>query len=53
MIIYGPYTDLIFTLGGGTHVATLDPDTQTFLMTQLHVDIPEGKAEFAINASNA
>ena len=25
MIVYGPHTDLVVTLGAGTHVATLDP----------------------------
>ena len=53
MIVYGPHTDLVVTLGAGTHAATFDPDTQTFRMTRLNVHIPEGKAEFAINASNA
>ena len=53
MFIYGPNTALVFSLGAGTHVATLDPATGEFRMTQLHFLIPEGRAEFAINASNA
>lgn len=53
MIAYGPHTALVFTLGAGTHVATLDPRTGEFRVTAMHIHIPEGKAEFAINAANA
>ena len=53
MITYGPHVALVFTIGAGAHVATLDPRTQVFRMTRIHFHIPEGRAEFAINASNA
>jgi fructose-1,6-bisphosphatase I len=53
LIVYGPHLDFVFTVGAGTHAATLDPDSGVFRMTRFDMAIPEGKAEFAINASNA
>ncbi len=53
VFVHGPSACLIFTLGSGTHVATLDPSTRAFRVTAFHVLIPEGKPEFAIDASNA
>jgi fructose-1,6-bisphosphatase I len=44
---------LAFTLGAGAHVATLDPEAGAFRMTAYDLKIPEGRSEFAINASNA
>ena len=51
-VIYGPQTALILTLGRGTHIFTLDPDSQQFRLTQEAVQIPETTREFAINVSN-
>jgi fructose-1,6-bisphosphatase I len=51
-VIYGPQTILVFTVGEGTHMCTLDPETSTFVITKVNVTIPEGSPEFAINASN-
>ena len=51
--LYGPQTSLMFTTGAGTHVATLDPQTDTFIVTHPHLTIPEGRHEFAINMSNS
>jgi fructose-1,6-bisphosphatase I len=53
IIIYGPHTSLVFSVGAGTHVATLDPATGVFRMTSLHLRIPEHVAIFSINAANA
>ncbi len=53
MFIYGPHAALVFTLGSGTHVAVLDPEAREFAMTRRHIHIPEGRPEYAINASNA
>ena len=53
VILYGPHVAMTFTTGAGAHVAVLDPDTRRFHMTRLNLHIPEGSAEFAINASNA
>lgn len=51
-VIYGPQTALVFTIGQGTHIATLDPASQSFILTQPNIAVPEGAREFAINASN-
>lgn len=51
-VIYGPHTALVFTLGNGTHIATLDPGAGQFYLTHLNVLVKEGSPEFAINASN-
>ena len=51
-VIYGPQTALVLTLGEGTHIFTLNPDTGEFCLTQAHVRIPESTSEFAINSSN-
>jgi fructose-1,6-bisphosphatase I len=53
VVLYGPQTQMIFTVGAGTHVATLDPTTGKFIVSQPHLAIPEGKHEFAINMSNS
>jgi fructose-1,6-bisphosphatase I len=52
-VIYGPQTCLMFTTGAGTHEATLDPDSETFRISQLSLAIRDGSVEFAINASNS
>jgi len=51
-VMYGPQTMLVFSTGAGTHVATLDPVTDCFILTRRTVAVPEGSTEFAINASN-
>jgi fructose-1,6-bisphosphatase I len=53
LILYGPHLEFVFTLGAGTHVATLDPTSGLFRMTKFSLAIPEGRPEFAINAANA
>jgi fructose-1,6-bisphosphatase I len=50
--VYGPTTQLVITLGDGTHAFTLDRETYTFILTQEKIRIPEDTAEFAINTSN-
>jgi len=51
-VIYGPQTALVLTLGNGTHIFTLNPDTGEFCLTQPNIRIPEDTREFAINTSN-
>jgi len=51
-VIYGPQTALVLTLGEGTHVFTLNPDTGEFCLTTPSVRIPGDTNEFAINTSN-
>jgi fructose-1,6-bisphosphatase I len=50
--IYGPQTALVLTVGDGTHVFTLNPDTDVFCLTASNLKIPEETSEFAINTSN-
>ncbi len=51
-IIYGPQTALVLTIGEGTHIFWLDPETKTFLLVKRNVSIPEETREYAINSSN-
>lgn len=51
-IMYGPATLLVLTLGQGTHVFTLNHDSQAFELTQQTLAVPEETSEFAINTSN-
>jgi fructose-1,6-bisphosphatase I len=51
-VIYGPQTALVLTLGDGTHIFTLNPDTDQFCLTVPNIRIPEETSEFAINTSN-
>lgn len=51
-MVYGPQTTVVFTVGDGTHVATLDRDNGNWLVTQTNMKMIEGKREYAINASN-
>lgn len=51
-ILYGPSTMLALTTGNGTHLFTLDPDSETYLLTTEHVQISSSTKEFAINMSN-
>jgi len=51
-VIYGPQTALVLTLGEGTHIFTLNPDTGEFCLTSPNIQIPEETREFAINTSN-
>jgi fructose-1,6-bisphosphatase I len=51
-MVYGPFTSLVLSVGAGTQVFTLDPDTKRFLRTAYSVAIPPVTSEFAINSSN-
>jgi fructose-1,6-bisphosphatase I len=51
-VIYGPQTAMALTLGSGTHIFTLNPDTGEFCLTHLHIQVPQDTNEFAINTSN-
>ena len=50
--IYGPQTAMALTLGSGTHIFTLNPDTGEFCLTHPYIQVPEDTNEFAINTSN-
>ena len=51
-MVYGPQTTIVFTVGNGTHVATLDRKAGEFLITMENMKMITGKREYAINASN-
>jgi len=51
-MVYGPQTTIVFSVGQGTHVATLDRDSGEFLVTLTNMKMITGKHEYAINASN-
>ena len=53
LVFYGPHTSFVFTTGAGTHVATLDPASARFYLTNINLCAPEGRNEFAINMSNS
>jgi fructose-1,6-bisphosphatase I len=51
-IIYGPQTAIVLTLGEGTHIFWLAPDTGNFLLAKRDIQIPPVTREYAVNASN-
>ena len=51
--VYGPQTIFVVTLGEGVAAFTLDPESDTFLMTTAVLKIPEATQEFAINMANS
>ncbi|HMT13796.1 MAG TPA: class 1 fructose-bisphosphatase [Aestuariivirga sp.] len=51
-VVYGPQTVLVFTLGCGTHMATLDRSTGKFFVTARKVMVDATCREYAINMSN-
>ena len=51
-VIYGPQTQLVFTMGHGTVVFTLDLSSGTYLQTCEGMNIPAAAKEYAINCSN-
>ncbi|WP_181702418.1 class 1 fructose-bisphosphatase [Chthonobacter albigriseus] len=51
-VIYGPHTDIVFSVGEGVEVFTLDRASGTFFLRTDLSDIPEETNEFAVNASN-
>src|SRR5258706_10828217 len=50
--VYGPTTQLVITVGDGSHGFTLDRETYTFVLTIPDIKIPADTAEFPINTSN-
>ncbi len=50
--IYGPSTQLVITVGRGTHGFTLDREIGNFVLTHPDIRIPEEGTDYLINASN-
>ncbi len=51
-VLYGPSVMLVLSTGKGVAMFTLDPDQNSFLLTEADVSIPADANEFAINMSN-
>lgn len=51
-VVYGPQTQMVFTLGRGVVMFTLDRESNEFLLTLPAAQIPAAAKEFAINCSN-
>src|SRR5258706_4980649 len=51
-IIYGPQTALVLSLGQGTHIFWINPETREFLLVKRNVNIPATTREYAVNSSN-
>jgi fructose-1,6-bisphosphatase I len=51
-VVYGPHTALVLTLREGAHAFTLDREAGAFVLTRPGARIPQGRREYAINASN-
>jgi len=50
--IYGPSTELVVTVGSGTHGFTLDREIGNYVLTKRDLRIPASTSEYAINAAN-
>jgi fructose-1,6-bisphosphatase len=50
--IYGPSTQIVITVGRGTHGFTLDREIGNFVLTHPDIRIPEEGSDYLINASN-
>lgn len=50
--IYGPSTQLVLTVGNGTHGFTLDREIGNFVLTHHDIRIPATASDYLINASN-
>lgn len=51
-VIYGPQTQMVFTIGRGVNMFTLNPQTGEYILTTENVKVSESAKEFAINCSN-
>jgi len=52
LIIYGPQTSFVITLGNGVHVFTLDRRAGVFQLAIPRLAVPTDSTEYAVNASN-
>jgi fructose-1,6-bisphosphatase I len=52
-VLYGPHTALALTVRDGTHLFVLDPASRQFQHSTGPLQVPKGRREYAINASNA
>lgn len=52
IVVYGPQTSLVLSLGRGTHIFILDRNRGEFVLAKRDVQVPRSAREYAINASN-
>jgi fructose-1,6-bisphosphatase I len=53
LVVYGPHVAFVFTTGAGVRIATLDPDTNEYRVSDGVARIPAESNEFAINGANS
>ena len=51
-VLYGPHTSLVLTVRSGVALFILDRHSGTYRQTRQALLIPEGRSEYAVNASN-
>jgi fructose-1,6-bisphosphatase I len=53
LVVYGAHVAFVFTTGAGVRIATLDPETNEYRVSDGVARIPAESNEFAINAANS
>ncbi|MEN9224759.1 MAG: class 1 fructose-bisphosphatase [Thermostichus sp. DRC_bins_24] len=48
-ILYGPSTQLVYSIGKGVHSFTLDPSLGEFILSQSHIRTPERGSVYSLN----
>lgn len=51
-VLYGPSTVLVYSLGTGVHVFTLDPSLGEFILSQENIQVPERGPVYSVNEGN-
>lgn len=51
-VLYGAATVLVYTVGTGVHLFTLDPDIGTFVLCMENLSIPESYKSYSTNEGN-
>ncbi len=51
-ILYGPSTQLVYSLGKGVHSFTLDPSLGEFILTQTDIQTPQKGSIYSVNEGN-
>lgn len=51
-ILYGPSTMLVYSIGKGVHVFTLDPSLGEFILSSENVRVPEHGPVYSVNEGN-
>jgi fructose-1,6-bisphosphatase I len=51
-VLYGPSTILVYTIGQGVHMFTLDPSLGEFILSQENIQIPKHGGVYSVNEGN-